>query len=337
MTENSLVQKFMCSARHRTAYLETGPVDGPLIFFLHGWPELGIIWRSQMEHFSRLGWRCVAPDMRGYGTSTVHGAIADYALREIVTDMTELHDALGGGPAIWVGHDAGSRVAWSMASHHADRCRGVASLTIPYIARGFCLPNLVPLIDREVYPTETFPVGQWEYWLYYREHFTQACGIYEADVPATMALMYRRGNPDDIGKPAKTAFTRINGGWFGGAKAAPASQRDESFWSQPDFDHLVKAFSTTGFAGATSAYMNEAADLAYAAQAQNFGRLSMPALFIHAAQDVVCDTIHGRLAVPMREDCSNLTEATIEGGHMVMLEKPDETNAAIAAWLSSVA
>jgi pimeloyl-ACP methyl ester carboxylesterase len=52
--------------RHKTSYLEAGPADGPLMIFLHGWPQIGLTWRAQMEAFASEGWRCVAPDMRGY-------------------------------------------------------------------------------------------------------------------------------------------------------------------------------------------------------------------------------------------------------------------------------
>ena len=96
--------------RHRTAYIEIGPKAGPLMVFVHGHPELGIIWRSQMEHFAEMGWRCVAPDMRGYGASSVPTEASAYTVREIVGDMVELHDALGGAPAVWVGHDWGSPI-----------------------------------------------------------------------------------------------------------------------------------------------------------------------------------------------------------------------------------
>ena len=58
------------TARHRTAFIDAGPADGPLIFFIHGWPELGVVWRAQIDHFAALGWHCVAPDMRGYGGSS---------------------------------------------------------------------------------------------------------------------------------------------------------------------------------------------------------------------------------------------------------------------------
>ncbi len=98
---------------------------------------------------------------------------------------------------------------------------------------------------------------------------------------------------------------------------------------------MVEAFSVTGFSGADAWYMNDAANLAYAAEARNFGRLTLPALFIHATNDIVCDTTRSRLAEPMREDCKRPSEVTIEGGHEIMLEAPTAVNEAIAGWLQS--
>ena len=80
------------------------------MIFLHGWPEVGLVWRAQVEAFATEGWHCIAPDMRGYGGSSAPSASEAYALKEIVDDMVELHDHLGASPAIWVGHDLGSPV-----------------------------------------------------------------------------------------------------------------------------------------------------------------------------------------------------------------------------------
>jgi hypothetical protein len=66
--------------RHTTAYLACGDAEAPLIFFLHGWPELAISWRHQLPVFAELGFRCVAPDLRGYGGSSIYDQQADYAL-----------------------------------------------------------------------------------------------------------------------------------------------------------------------------------------------------------------------------------------------------------------
>src|SRR6266436_6316778 len=135
----TLTARTFSSPRHTTRYWEAGPADGPLMIFLHGWPEIGLMWREQMEAFTAEGWRCVAPDMRGYGGSSVPTASEAYTLNEIVDDIVELHDHLGGRPAIWVGHDWGSPVAGALAAHHSARSRGVVLISVPYFPEGFAL------------------------------------------------------------------------------------------------------------------------------------------------------------------------------------------------------
>jgi len=66
----SLTPRTFASSRHTSRYWEAGPAEGPLMIFLHGWPQIGLMWRAQMEAFASDGWRCIAPDMRGYGGST---------------------------------------------------------------------------------------------------------------------------------------------------------------------------------------------------------------------------------------------------------------------------
>ena len=125
--------------RHTSFYLECGRADAVPIIFVHGWPELSISWRHQLPCFASLGFRAIAPDMRGYGQSTVYPRHEDYALERIVTDMIELLDSLGRDKAIWVGHDWGSPVVWDIANHHPDRCHAVASLCVPYFPPGFSM------------------------------------------------------------------------------------------------------------------------------------------------------------------------------------------------------
>ena len=42
------------SARHTSSYLSSGPVDGPLVMFFHGWPELSYSWRHQLKYFNEI-------------------------------------------------------------------------------------------------------------------------------------------------------------------------------------------------------------------------------------------------------------------------------------------
>ena len=71
---SNLTVRTFSTLRHTTRYLEAGPADGPLMIFLHGWPEIGLMWRTQIEAFASEGWRCVAPDLRGYGGSSAPAA-----------------------------------------------------------------------------------------------------------------------------------------------------------------------------------------------------------------------------------------------------------------------
>jgi pimeloyl-ACP methyl ester carboxylesterase len=305
----------------------------PLMIFVHGWPELGLVWRAQVEHFTAAGWECVAPDLRGYGTAPVPARPDAYALEHVVGDLLDLHDSLGGEPAVWVGHDWGSPVVWSLATHHRERVRAVASLCVPYLPEGFALETLVPLVDRDVYPADEFPYGQWDYYRFYAEHFDTAVADFEADVAATVSLLYRRGRPSATREPTRSARVRANGGWFGPAGRAPALPRDPML-SGEDHAVLVAALRENGFRGPCSWYVNDDANLAYAARAPH-KRLEMPVLFVHAAWDGICETVHSRLADPMRAACANLTQATVDAGHEVMLQAPAQTNAAIAAWLAA--
>ena len=119
--------------------------------------------------------------------------------------MIELLEALGRDKAVWVGHDWGSPVVWSLASHHPDRCFAVVNLCMPYSAGGFAPAHLIPLVDRSVYPAADFPAGQWEYQLFYEENFDKARSAFETSVPDTVKALFRKGNPAFKGQPSRTA------------------------------------------------------------------------------------------------------------------------------------
>jgi pimeloyl-ACP methyl ester carboxylesterase len=323
------------SARHTSFYLACGPEDGPLVVFVHGWPELSISWRHQLPFLAGMGFRAVAPDMRGYGRSSVYGRHEAYALRESTADMIELLDHLGRDKAVFVGHDWGSPVVWSLASQHPGRCHGVANLCVPYIPAGFAPANIIPLVDRAVYPEAEYPAGQWDYQLFYEEQFEKAHAAFEANVPATVKLLFRAGGPAGAGVPAATSQTRRNGGWFGPLPAAPDLPRDESVLTEQDLHAYASALERNGFFGPDSWYMNAARNIAFAAEAPNGGRIDLPVLFIHGAYDWVCQTLTSRLAEPMRAACPDLTEATALSGHWMAQEKPTVVNAALARWLAT--
>lgn len=323
------------TARHTTFYLACGAEDAPAIIFVHGWPELSVSWRHQLPVFGALGFRAIAPDMRGYGRSSVYQRHEDYALEHMVADLLELLDALGRERAVWVGHDWGSPVVWSLASHHPERCSGVVNLCVPYIASGFAPANTIPLVDRNVYPEAEFPAGQWEYMLFYEENFPKAQAAFEANVADAVKAIFRAGNPSGQGKPARTGLVRRDDGWFGGAGQAPDLPVDGNVLTEEDLHKYVAALERNGFFGPDSWYMNHARNLEFARGARNSGRLTLPVLFLHGAYDYTCQTVTSRLAEPMRADCADLTEVVVASGHWMAQEKPEAVNASLVRWLAT--
>ena len=323
------------SGRHTTFYLSCGPADATPIIFVHGWPELSISWRHQLPAFAALGFRAIAPDMRGYGRSSVYGRHEDYRQEEIVADMIELLDSLGAEKAVWVGHDWGAPVVWGLAQHHPERCHGVANLCVPYIPDGFAPAKIIPLANRDVYPEDRFPAAQWDYMLFYLESFAKARAGFESNIRATVKALFRAGSPAGEGQPAITSMVRANGGWFGPDAPAPDLPRDETVLTEADENAYVAGLERNGFFGADSWYMNPDANIEFASRAKAGGRLTLPVLFLHAAYDYVCATLDSALADPMRANCASLTEATVPSGHWMAQEQPVAVNAALARWLAA--
>lgn len=335
MLSTTVAEYAVRTGDHQSFYLAAGPIDGPVIIFVHGWPELAISWRHQLPCLAAMGFRVVAPDLRGYGRSTVYERHEDYALELVVADMIGLLDALGVEKAVWVGHDWGSPVVWSIASHHPERCHGVANLCVPYYSLERGLDACLGLIDRNVYPEDEFPLGQWEYQRFYEENFAAAIAPFDADPMKAIKALFRGGNPAGRNKPSRTAFVRRDGGWFRGAAEPPDVPRDPDVISEADLCAYAAALTRNGFFGPSSFYMNHTANSAYADRARNDGVLEIPTLFIAAEYDFTCECISSRLAQPMREHCRNLTTRVVSSGHWMAQEKPEEVNAALSHWLAT--
>lgn len=330
---SALRSRTVRTPRQATHYLESGPADGPLMLFIHGWPSIGLMWRAHLEAFAADGWHCVAPDLRGYGQSSISAANDAYTIENVVTDMVELHDHLGGEPAVWVGHDWGSVVVADLAAHESARSRGVILTSLAYLPDGHALHTLVPLIDRSIYPADEYPDGQWDYYRYYTTNFEDAVADLDADVASSLASIFRRGDPAGVGKVSPNALVSRRGGRFGAAHRAPAIPPDSALWPPDDFDELLRAFTAHGFGPACAWYLNDDAAIAYARKAPEGGRLRQPVLFVNGDFDQICTITGNRQGDPMRAACDDLTVTSMPAGHWLPLERKAEHIQAIRSWL----
>ena len=108
--------------------LADGPVDGPLVVLLHGFPELSRSWRHQLPALAAEGYRAVAPDQRGYGETELRGP---YDPATLARDVVGLVHALGRERATLVGHDWGGAVAWIVARDHPEAVERLVALNCP--------------------------------------------------------------------------------------------------------------------------------------------------------------------------------------------------------------
>ena len=109
-----------------------GPIDGPLVLALHGFPEYWRGMASTMVHLAQSGFRVVAPDQRGYNLSEKPSTIDDYRIEVLSADAAGLIAALGYESADVVGHDWGAAVAWWLALTQPEVVHRLVIANVPH-------------------------------------------------------------------------------------------------------------------------------------------------------------------------------------------------------------
>lgn len=114
--------------------LSGGPDDGPLLLLLHGMSRTSWEWHHQIPALAALGYRTVAPDLRGRCPSARPMAVEAYVIDEFMADALAIADSLAGDdqPFHLMGTSIGSMVAWHLAAEHPGRIKSLACINIPH-------------------------------------------------------------------------------------------------------------------------------------------------------------------------------------------------------------
>ncbi|MGB3847423.1 MAG: alpha/beta fold hydrolase [Sphingopyxis sp.] len=294
---------------------------GPLVLFVHGFPELRQSWNRLTTAVAAAGYTACAIDVRGYGDSDRPGAIEAYRMEAIVGDLVAVADALSpGAPVTLVGHDWGASIVWNSIMARPDRFGAVAALSIPWLGRAAAPFDAI--FTRRFTDKGRF---------FYQAYFQQP-GVAEAELEADSALFLRAfyhcisgdAAPGDWPNDKPHGAALLDGLRF--PDAVPG-------WLEPGyFDHAAATFARTGFAGALNRYRNHARDFDWAVAFDPVIR--HPALFIGGTSDPALILGTADPIPLMRAVVPDLEAHMLEGcGHWTQAERATEVEALLIPWL----
>lgn len=113
----------------------TGERGRPVLVFLHGFPEAAFVWDELLLHFARPengGYRCVAPNLRGYERSSQPAEVSAYRAKHLVQDLAALAATEGAPLEALVAHDWGGAVAWGLANQQPALMKRLAIINSPH-------------------------------------------------------------------------------------------------------------------------------------------------------------------------------------------------------------
>ncbi len=128
----------------RLHYVDEG--SGPPILMVHGQPTWSYLYRKMIPPLVAAGYRCVAPDLMGFGLSDKPEDESAYTLRRHVELVTGLIEKLDLQSVIAVGQDWGGPISLRYAIDHRDNVRALVILNT--LVRTMSMPLIFNLIFR---------------------------------------------------------------------------------------------------------------------------------------------------------------------------------------------
>jgi pimeloyl-ACP methyl ester carboxylesterase len=299
--------------------------EGPLVLLCHGFPETSHAWRHQLAALARAGFRAIAPDLRGYGSSDCPTDIGAYTTLDVIGDLVSLVDALGERHAVVVGNDWGATIAWQAALLRPDRFRAVAALGVPMMGRA-------PMVPSRLFPQ----TDQTRFYTHYFSEPGLAEAEFERDVATALRKIYFCASGDvgvrDANTPNPFGLVQRRAGLLDFLIDPPVLPA----WLAPtDFDTFVQAFSISGFRGGLNYYRN--LDRNWALQSAFEGlRVEVPAMYLVGERDTglampgMRDIIGDMPRIVPRLSTSRIVP---RAGHWLQQEAPDFVNAALIEFL----
>ncbi|PWA64733.1 hypothetical protein CTI12_AA342050 [Artemisia annua] len=283
--------------------------EGPVVLFLHGFPELWYTWRHQMLFIASKGYHAIAPDLRGFGDTEAPSSPTCYTAFHIVGDLVCLLDSLGLDKVYLVGHDWGAIIAWYLCLFRPDRIKALVNMSVVYAPRD---PLVKPLEKWRKTFGDDFYVCRFQE-IGWEEEYGKV------DTKRQLAATYFKRNPG-LPKLPKDYAKVFN----------PPPYTLPSWFTEEDLDYFASKYSATGFTGGFNYY--RCFDLNWELCAAWMGsKIKVPVKFIVGDLDLTYHSPGTKEYIHsggFKELVPGLEEVVVmEGvGHFINQERPEEIN-----------
>ena len=279
---------------------------GNPIVLCHGWPELAYSWRHQVPALVEAGYHVIAPNQRGFGNSSRPSEVTEYDIEHLAGDLVALLEHYGYDDAPFVGHDWGAMVVWGLTLLHPQRVSRLIALSLPYQERG-----PMPWIE-----LLEMVLGSDFYFVHFNRQPGVADAILDDNAAQFLRNLYRKN--ETPGEP-EPGMAMIN-------LARAETPRGEALLTEDELRVFTSAFETSGFTGGINWYRN--LDRNWHLLAEVDPTIQQPALMIYGDRDTIQRAENLTTFVP------NVEVVSLNTGHWIQQEQPDEVNRIMLDWLS---
>jgi len=282
---------------------------GNPIVLCHGWPEHAFSWRHQLPALVEAGYHVIVPNQRGYGNSSRPTEVTDYDIEHLSGDLVGLLDHYGYDDATFVGHDWGAMVVWGLTLLHPSRVNGLINLSVPYQERW----------ERPWIEMMEALFGGDFYFVHFNRQPGVADAVFEENTFQFLRNMYRKNQPPVEPEPGMALINL----------AKEETPTGEPVMSDSELAVFVTAFEASGFTASLNWYRN--LDRNWHLLADVNPIIQQPALMIYGDRDPVAKSKNLADFVP------NVDVVSLDCGHWIQQEMPEETNQVILGWLDQQA
>ncbi|KAI0532673.1 alpha/beta-hydrolase [Xylaria digitata] len=288
----------------------------PTFLLLHGYPASRYYWHHQIQPLAEAGFGIIAPDSLGYGDSSKPTAIEAYNLKDMADHMAQILDVEGLQDVVGVGHDWGSSILSRSVVFHPQRFSKLV-----FMAVGYSPPGVFFDVDEtNQQGLENFGYTPFGYWYFFNSY--NSASIISKNLESYFHLVYPTNSSAWAADFAQITAART---WLSANKTTGLP----SWLSSDDKDNWLRTYSQPGTVIATLNYYQS---LMRGVQAEGEASLTdedrelkVPVLGIRCEEDLV--TLPSTLTAATKPWAkAGYEERTVNSGHWLMLEKPDEVS-----------